>query len=68
MSLMMDDVKYFIAVSETLNITRASEIIGISQPALSYAIKRLENERYSREFNSCSKIKKKGDSQYELRK
>ncbi|MAX65734.1 MAG: LysR family transcriptional regulator [Bacteriovoracaceae bacterium] len=44
MSLMMDDVKYFITVSETLNITRASEIIGISQPALSYAIKRLENE------------------------
>ena len=41
---MMDDVKYFITASETLNITRASEIIGISQPALSYAIKRLENE------------------------
>jgi DNA-binding transcriptional LysR family regulator len=44
MSLTMDDVKYFITVSETLNITRASEIIGISQPALSYAVKRLENE------------------------
>tara|TARA_B100001971_G_scaffold215185_1_gene259414 strand:- start:98504 stop:99334 length:831 start_codon:yes stop_codon:yes gene_type:complete len=44
MSLMMDDVKYFITVSETLNITRASEIIGISQPALSYSIKRLESE------------------------
>lgn len=44
MSLMMDDIKYFITVSETLNITRASELIGISQPALSYAIKRLENE------------------------
>ncbi len=44
MSLVMDDVKYFLAASETLNITRASEIIGISQPALSYAIKRLENE------------------------
>lgn len=43
MSLMMDDIKYFIAVSETLNITRASQLIGISQPALSYAIKRLEN-------------------------
>lgn len=41
---MMDDIKYFITVSETLNITRASEIIGITQPALSYAIKRLENE------------------------
>ncbi|MBI2785777.1 MAG: LysR family transcriptional regulator [Legionella longbeachae] len=44
MSLMMNDIKYFITVSETLNITRASEIIGISQPALSYAVKRLENE------------------------
>lgn len=44
MSLMLDDVKYFIKVSETLNITRASEIIGISQPALSYAMKRLETE------------------------
>lgn len=40
----MDDIKYFVTVSETLNITRASEIIGISQPALSYAIKRLESE------------------------
>ncbi|WP_133139575.1 LysR family transcriptional regulator [Legionella genomosp. 1] len=44
MSLGLDDIKYFITVCETLNITRASEIIGISQPALSYAIKRLENE------------------------
>ncbi|MCB0411486.1 MAG: LysR family transcriptional regulator, partial [Bdellovibrionales bacterium] len=44
MSLMMDDIRYFITVSETLNITRASEIIGISQPALSYAVKRLEDE------------------------
>lgn len=44
MSLMMNDIKYFITVSETLNITRASEIIGMSQPALSYAVVRLENE------------------------
>ncbi|AHZ84014.1 HTH-type transcriptional regulator CynR [Bdellovibrio bacteriovorus] len=44
MSLMMDDIKYFVTVCETLNVTRASEIIGISQPALSYSIKRLENE------------------------
>jgi DNA-binding transcriptional LysR family regulator len=41
---MMDDIKYFITVCETLNITRASEIIGISQPALSYSVKRLESE------------------------
>ncbi len=43
MSLIMDDVRYFITVSEVLNITKASQIIGLSQPALSYAIKRLEN-------------------------
>lgn len=44
MSLVMDDIKYFITITETLNITRASEIIGISQPALSYSVKRLERE------------------------
>lgn len=44
MALVIDDIKYFITASETLNITRASEIIGLSQPALSYAIKRLEGE------------------------
>lgn len=44
MSLILDDIKYFITISETLNITRASEIIGISQPALSYSVKRLEAE------------------------
>ncbi|WP_034727250.1 LysR family transcriptional regulator [Bacteriovorax sp. BSW11_IV] len=44
MALVMDDIKYFIVVSETCNITRASEKIGISQPALSYSIKRLEKE------------------------
>lgn len=41
---MMNDIRYFVVVSETLNVTRASEIIGISQPALSYSIKRLEGE------------------------
>ena len=44
MSLNLDDIRYFTTVCECLNVTRASEIIGISQPALSYAIKRLENE------------------------
>lgn len=44
MSLLLDDIKYFVTVSETLNITRASEIIGLSQPALSYSIKRLESQ------------------------
>lgn len=44
MSLILDDIKHFITVTETLNLTRASEIIGMSQPALSYSMKRLESE------------------------
>ena len=44
MALTLDDIKYFIVLKDTLNITRASEIIGITQPTMSYAIKRLENE------------------------
>jgi DNA-binding transcriptional LysR family regulator len=44
MSIILDDIKSFITVSQTLNVTRASEIIGVSQPALSYSIKRLEAE------------------------
>ncbi|MBI2608525.1 MAG: LysR family transcriptional regulator [Deltaproteobacteria bacterium] len=37
------DLKYFIEVSKTLNLTRASERLGISQPSLSVSIQRLEN-------------------------
>lgn len=44
MSLRLDDIKNFITISETLNITRASEILGLSQPTLSYSVKRLERE------------------------
>ena len=44
MGLALDDIKNFLVVSETLNVTRASEVIGITQPALSYSLKRLETE------------------------
>ncbi|MAZ48655.1 MAG: LysR family transcriptional regulator [Halobacteriovoraceae bacterium] len=44
MSLALDDLKNFITVTETLNVTRASEILGMTQPALSYSLKRLERE------------------------
>lgn len=37
------DLKYFLEVAETLNISRASERLGVSQPSLSTAIKRLED-------------------------
>lgn len=37
------DLTYFIELSGTLNFSRASERIGISQPSLSAAIKRLEH-------------------------
>ena len=44
MSLVLDDIRYFNTVSQFLNMTRASEVLGVTQPTLSYAMKRLENE------------------------
>lgn len=45
MSMMMaspSDLIYFIEISNTLNLSRTAKRIGISQPSLSLAIKRLE--------------------------
>ena len=39
-----NDLAYFIEVAETQNISRASERLGISQPSVSLAIRRLEDE------------------------
>jgi LysR family transcriptional regulator, cell division regulator len=36
------DLQYFIEVANTLNVSRAAERLGVSQPALSLAIQRLE--------------------------
>ena len=38
-----EDVRYFIQVSETLNLSRAAERLGISQPSLSAAMQRIEH-------------------------
>lgn len=37
------DLHYFLEITKTLNISRASERLGISQPSLSLAVKRLED-------------------------
>jgi DNA-binding transcriptional LysR family regulator len=44
MAMNIDDIKYFIKTAELLNVTRASEVLGVSQPALSYSLKRLEGQ------------------------
>ena len=40
----MHQVRYFLAVCDTLNFTRAAEQCNVSQPALTKAIKKLEGE------------------------
>jgi DNA-binding transcriptional LysR family regulator len=40
----MQQVRYFLALSETLNFTRAAEQCHVTQPALTRAIKALEDE------------------------
>ena len=39
-----NQVKYFLALKDTLNFTRAAERCGVSQPALTQSIRRLETE------------------------
>src|SRR6185437_2731465 len=39
----LSDVRYFLAVAQEENVSRAASRIGISQPALSHALRRLES-------------------------
>src|SRR5215472_9024854 len=43
-SMEMHQVRYFLAVADTLNFTRAAEQCNVSQPALTRAIQQLEEE------------------------
>jgi len=38
------DLKYFLELSNTLHVSRAAERLGVTQPALSHCLKRLEAE------------------------
>ena len=40
----LDELRYFHTVVKTLNVSRAAELAGVSQPALSHALRRLEDE------------------------
>jgi DNA-binding transcriptional LysR family regulator len=40
----MHEIRYFLAVCETLNFTRAAERVNVTQPALTRAIKKIEDE------------------------
>lgn len=42
MSPSYSDIRYFLELGKTLNMSRAAERLGISQPSLSLAVKRLE--------------------------
>lgn len=38
------DLKYFLELSRTLHVTRASERLGVTQPTLSHCLRRIEEE------------------------
>ena len=40
----MHQIRYFLAVCETLNFTRAAESCNVTQPALTRAVQKLEEE------------------------
>lgn len=52
----LHEMRYFLALSKTLNFTRAAEICNVSQPALTRAIQKMEDELggllFSRERNN----------------
>lgn len=52
----LNDIRYFLALSQTLNFTKAAETCHVSQPALTRAIQKMEDELggllFSRERNN----------------
>ena len=52
----LHEIRYFLALSKTLNFTKAAEACHVSQPALTRAIRKMEDELggllFSRERNN----------------
>lgn len=53
MSLLDDKLETFITVCEVKNFTKAGEILGLTQPAVSQHVKKLEEELGTQVF--CAK-------------
>ena len=53
----MHQVRYFLAVAEELNFTRAAERCNVAQPSLTRAIKPLEGELGGPLFNRGARIR-----------
>ena len=63
MSLLDDKLETFITVCEVKNFTKAGEILGLTQPAVSQHVKKLEEELGTQVFS-----RKKEKSHFCMRK
>ena len=52
----LNNYRNFYVVAKTLNFTKAAEILNISQPAISYSIKKLEEELKCKLFERNGKV------------
>src|SRR3970040_1683926 len=55
MTLKVRDIEYFAVVAQHGNVGRAAEALGLSQPALSKSLRRLEKSKQAKLVNPTSK-------------